>query len=715
MSSTGRILGRFILGLLGGFIVLLAHADANASLDARAVTQKPVSLTDHFAVLEDPKRVLTLSDVQKPGWADRFEPVTVPASALSYGFTPSAYWFRLAVDNPGNAPLERLIEIRNYALSEIAFYQPQGDGGYREATTGSLWPFATRLYSNRFYVFPVTLPAQSTQVFYFRIKAHDGLVVPAQMWVPEAFQAHERTDYVLQAWYFGMATAMVLYNLLLLVVLRDIRYLLYVASVGFLALSMFAFNGLAHEFLWPEATRWSDVAHFIGWSFTGSAVLLFLRKMVDTQTVMPRFDRMTKPLVALYMIMALGLAISFETFAAPSVVANVLGLIFCISAGVVGALKRQRTAYIFLIAFFLLLLGGIVTVLRGLAVLPDNFITANGLQIGSALEMVLLALALADRFNQIRKEKADAQQDALLAQQRMLDSLQTSERLLEERVTERTAELSAAVDQLKQTQTELVQSAKLASLGALVAGIAHELNTPIGVVVTVASTLDHSMIEMRESVKSGEMRKSVLTQFLDSTALAAEMLLRSANRAAKLIASFKEVAVDQTSENRRDFDLGVTINDNIDALRPSFRHQPWRINVDIPLGISCNSYPGPLGQVITNLVQNAVVHAFSGRENGTVKITARVIGGNVEITCADDGNGMPPSVLGHIFEPFYTTRLGQGGSGLGLSVSMNIVTGVLGGTLTAQSEEGQRTTFILKFPLVAPKQVSDKDLDAKTP
>ena len=703
MSSLGKRVWRFILALLGSCMLLLAHSDALATLDARTVAQKPLSLTTHFAVLEDPEGVITLADVQTPEWGSRFEPVTVPGSALSYGFTRSAYWFRLAIDNPGELPLERLIEISNYALSEIAFFQPQADGSYLESKTGSLWPFATRLYAHRFPVFPVTLSTQSSKVYYFRIQAHDGLVVPAQMWLPEVFDAHARTDYMLQAWYFGMATAMVLFNLLLFVVLREIRYLLYVASVGFMALSIFAFNGLAHEFLWPRATRWSDVAHFIGWSFTGSAVLLFLRKMLDTQMVMPRFDRMMKPLVGLYMVMAVGLSISFEAFAAPSVIANVLGLIFCICVGVVGALKRQRTAYIFLIAFFIMLIGGIVTVLRGLGVLPDNFITANGLQVGSALEMVLLALALADRFNQIRKEKADAQRDALQAQQRMVDSLQTSERLLEQRVTERTLELSAAIDQLKQTQTELVQSAKLASLGSLVAGISHELNTPIGVVVTVASTLDHSMNSLRESVKSGEMRKSTLTQFLEDTTQAAQLLVRSANRAAKLIASFKEVAVDQTSENRRVFDLGTTISDNIEALRPSFRHQPWLINVDIPTGISCDSYPGPLGQVISNLVQNAVLHAFAERESGTVTITARVSGQNAEITCADDGNGMPPSVLGHIFEPFYTTRLGQGGSGLGLSVSMNIVTGVLGGTLIAQSEEGQGTRFILKFPLVAPK------------
>jgi len=364
------------------------------------------------------------------------------------------------------------------------------------------------------------------------------------------------------------------------------------------------------------------------------------------------------------------------------------------------------------------LVGGILTILRALGVLPTNIFTAYGMQLGSAVEMLMLAFALADRFNAMRREKELAQSEALQAhrdalqaqskrleaEQQLVETLRSSEKLLERRVSERTTELSESLNQLKQTQAELVQADKLASLGALVAGVAHELNTPIGNALTSASALEGSATEMRDAMARGELRKSSLTYFVDSAVPMAELIVRSCQRAASLINSFKQVAVDQTSEHRREFDLRSMVEDNIASLRPSFGKAPWVIEIDIRAQIICDSYPGPLGQVISNLVQNAVVHAFEGRSHGRLDISSSEQGDMVEITIADDGKGMDKAVAEHIFEPFYTTRLGQGGSGLGLSISMNIVTGVLGGTLVVRSQPGHGSRFIVKIPLIAPHQ-----------
>ena len=267
-----------------------------------------------------------------------------------------------------------------------------------------------------------------------------------------------------------------------------------------------------------------------------------------------------------------------------------------------------------------------------------------------------------------------------------------------------------ALDNLREAQTQLVQSAKMASLGHLVAGVAHELNTPIGNALVTSSLLANSSNMIQTMMDQGEMRKSNLVNFIGDAVQMADLINHSCQRAATLITSFKQVAADQTSEQRRTFNLHSLVMDNIAALGASFQEALWVIETEIANDIECDSYPGPLGQVIANLVQNAAIHAFEGRIRGTLKITATVKPANeVEMLFSDDGNGMDPAVLAHIFEPFYTALSGrdqgrkQGGPGLGLSISQNIVTGVLGGTLWAKSEPGCGSQFCLTFPLKAPQ------------
>jgi len=274
--------------------------------------------------------------------------------------------------------------------------------------------------------------------------------------------------------------------------------------------------------------------------------------------------------------------------------------------------------------------------------------------------------------------------------------------IMRKQLAEHNEQLSATIARLKETQAGLVQADKLASLGAMVAGIAHELNTPIGNALIMATSLEDAAVNFNAMITGKELRRSDLTAYAQRSQGMAEIVTRSCQRAANLIISFKQVAVDQTSEQRRRFDLHTLVNDNIAAIRPSFRSAPWVIEADVPVGLDCDSYPGPLGQVITNLIQNAVTHAFDGRDSGTLRITTLLKAYFVEMVFQDDGKGMESAVLARIFEPFYTSRLGQGGSGLGLSISLNIVTGVLGGSLHATSQPGSGSRFVINFPLIAP-------------
>lgn len=282
---------------------------------------------------------------------------------------------------------------------------------------------------------------------------------------------------------------------------------------------------------------------------------------------------------------------------------------------------------------------------------------------------------------------------------------------LEDRVIERTEELQQAnqelettLDALNQAQEELVNSEKLAALGELVAGISHELNTPIGNSLMVASTLNDQTMALTADYRDNKgIKRSTLDHYLDDVGHASDILVRNLHRAADLVNSFKQVAIDQTSSQRRAFSLAEVVSEILLTLWPMIRKSPFTIEQSIPDKLNFDSYPGPLGQVLTNLINNALLHGFEGRNRGTIIIAARENAeGMIELTVSDDGIGIPASHLNRIFDPFFTTKLGAGGSGLGLNITHNVVTGILGGRVRVQSAVGVGTTFTLILPKIAP-------------
>jgi two-component system, sensor histidine kinase LadS len=434
-----------LLLMCGLFLVFgtgfAAQVESSHVVDASQIGQESLSLTPYFAVLEDPSLGLTLADIRRPDLAIRFHGGQLPASALNFGFTHSAYWLRLTLRNPGDENLERMLEIAYARLSSVEFYQPVADGSYQSWLTGRVVPFASRPYKNRNFIFPVSLPAHSEQTVYLRIQSTDSILIPARLWEPRSFHRDERNDYIGQAWYFGIASAMILFNLLLFIELKDRVYFLYVAFVMGSAITIAAQNGLAQEFLWPEATLLSNISTFAGVSLSLAALILFMRSMLNTRRFIPGIDGLLKFMAIVHLLTPLGYAISLQTFARYAAVLNLATALLILGTGIYCALKRQRTAYFFVAAFTTIVVGGVMTAMRSFGYLPTNVITMNGLQFGSAVEMLLLAFTLADRFNEIRREKTKAQNELLQTQQRLLESLKSSERELEARVAERTNDL----------------------------------------------------------------------------------------------------------------------------------------------------------------------------------------------------------------------------------------------------------------------------------
>ncbi|MFZ6843667.1 PAS domain-containing sensor histidine kinase [Undibacterium sp. RuTC16W] len=265
-------------------------------------------------------------------------------------------------------------------------------------------------------------------------------------------------------------------------------------------------------------------------------------------------------------------------------------------------------------------------------------------------------------------------------------------------------ELAEAMESLKRTQDELIRSEKMAALGSLVAGVAHELNTPIGNSVTVASTLQDKTRELLQDIDEGKLRRSTLDSYLQSASTGTALLMRTLGIARELVRSFKQVAVDQSSNQRRQFDLKAALEEVIATLMPMFHKGAFVLRTDLIQDVAMDSFPGPLGQIITNFMTNALNHAFDGKESGEMRISSRLRdAGHVEIVFADDGNGIADADQKRVFDPFFTTKLGQGGSGLGMHIVYNLVTGVLGGSIDLESHIGKGTRFTMVLPLVAPE------------
>jgi signal transduction histidine kinase len=280
---------------------------------------------------------------------------------------------------------------------------------------------------------------------------------------------------------------------------------------------------------------------------------------------------------------------------------------------------------------------------------------------------------------------------------------------LEVKVRERTHELEyanqhleTALSNIGNTQTELARIERMAALGSMVAGVAHELNTPLGNCLLVASTLADETKHFVAMMNQGPMKRSDLSRYIETTNESTKLLLRGLQQSTRLVGEFKQVAVDQSSTQRRTFSLEIMLGELAALLQSSLRKTPYTLELEIPDDIELDSFPGPLGQVFTNLVNNSVAHGFEGLDKGNMHCLAQKQGGHVLIAFEDDGKGIPAEIIKRIFEPFFTTKFGQGGSGLGLSITFNIICNVLGGEIRVTSTVGQGTRFDIRIPLVAP-------------
>lgn len=269
---------------------------------------------------------------------------------------------------------------------------------------------------------------------------------------------------------------------------------------------------------------------------------------------------------------------------------------------------------------------------------------------------------------------------------------------LEERVRQRTEELAQSLEKLKATQKHLVESEKMVSLGQLVAGVAHEVNTPLGVAVTAASYLNEKTRALSQDYASGEISQADFERYIQAAEESTRLVLTNLNRAAELVRSFKQVAVDQSAEEKRIFDVKQYIDEIMVSVRPGYKNILHDIEVICPEQLKVKTYPGAFAQVLTNLVMNSLIHGFDGREKGLIRIEVIRKETDIVMHYSDNGRGMDEDTVSKIYEPFFTTRRSHGGTGLGMHLVYNLVTQTLGGRIECSSARGQGARFIVSFP-----------------
>lgn len=307
-------------------------------------------------------------------------------------------------------------------------------------------------------------------------------------------------------------------------------------------------------------------------------------------------------------------------------------------------------------------------------------------------ELGLLAASFNSMVRQLRESFA-----ALAIKNQEINKLNEN---LEARVIRRTAELNAKIEELVQTRNELLQSEKMASLGRLVAGFAHEINTPIGVAVGAASTLLEVARTVVKLIEQEEVDAEELISALESVEEAAELTLSNLRRAIRLVGSFKRTAVDQSSEVARLFSICETIEDVNNSLHNKFKKSAIKISINCPDSLVLFGVPGVLDQILTNLMMNSFIHGFDeGALGGSITMSAQLQGSNLHLEYADTGKGMDQETAEKIFEPFFTTRRGRGGSGLGMYICYNLVTSQLHGTISCVSAPREGTRFLIDYPI----------------
>jgi two-component system NtrC family sensor kinase len=638
----------------------------------------------------------------------------IPAPGLSR----SAFWARLTVLNQSDQA-RLMLYIAHTEIDELDVYQAMpGSTPALLAHAGLERAIDRSEQHTPELAFLVPAPPGGSFTLYIRVKSSKQLRLPMVLETPSLFAKEQTSRELFIGAYIGILAVMALYNLFVFASIRDRSYLIYFIYLALVCLTQLAFMGFASYYIWP------------GWGWLASHSTLYLTVLTAIAAgefmisflQMREYDpRMIKVFRVCYGMLSLGLALDLagKPLAGYQAIQSMAALFALVqlTATVMIALRGSRPARYFLAAWCVFLSGIVVFVLKDWGLLPYNDLTHYSMTFGSAVEVVLLSFGLADKINILRKEKERSQAEALRMARENEQMVLEQNTVLERKVNERTRELQESTDHLKRTQSQLVNAEKMASLGQLTAGIAHEINNPVNFISSNIPPLKRDLQDLKqvldayrearttglglEAVAELEERIGV-----DLTVQEVEQILKSmesgAARTSEIVRGLRSFSrLDEDDLKLADVNEGI--RSTLVVLGPQLKHAV-KVDLDLQALPQVECYPGKLNQVVMNILNNAAfaAHKRHVQGGGVVSIITRTDGATAFIQIRDNGSGMDEAVKQRLFEPFFTTKDVGEGTGLGLSIAMSIMESHHGG-IQVESTPEEGSTFTLTLPLVQPR------------
>lgn len=712
---------RFFVGMLLGSLLLLTktgHAQEVLALKS----DSSVFIGKYLQIVKDDAGNRSVESIIRAG-----DYTKEAASIPSFYSTNGVFWLKFRVHNATRNDAF-VLNIDYPLLSEVTLFTVRNGAVTGTAEEGFGENIDKKKYKNQHFVFDLGLEPGDTALYILKIKSEVPILLPAKIGsVTQTRQEWVGQD-ILSGLYAGAILSLFLYNLFIYFSVRDKGYIYYIIYIVFIALTQLTLQGYWWRFVLPGEPQLNKYCIILFPSIAGIAYINFARLFLDTKKQLPRWDRGFSIFTFFYLL-AIVLVLAGLYYASYRIIdVNVSILaVYSFIVSVMIVIRKHRAGTLFLISWAMLFIAMLLYVLRNMGVIRDGVFTSNILYLGTALQAILLSIALADRINIYKKEKEQSQATALKVSQENERLIREQNMILEQMVAERTEELQAtnehlneALTDLKDAQTQLVDAEKMASLGQLTAGIAHEINNPINFVKSNIKPLRLDIQDLFEVIgRYGELAHAKddavireklqdieeLKQEIDLNLVKAEItrliegIEDGAERTAEIVRGLRTFSRLDESELKL-----VNIHDGIESTLVLLRNSiPHNVKVLKDFGANGNieCYPGKLNQVFMNILNNAVQAIQAKKDPADTEfisiLTKDADNGDVEIHIKDSGTGMTEEVKQKIYEPFFTTKDVGEGTGLGMAIVFKII-GTHHGKINIISEPGKGAEFIITLP-----------------
>ncbi|NPA93930.1 MAG: response regulator [Thermodesulfobacteria bacterium] len=654
-------------------------------------------LGPHIQYLEDKQGTMNIMDVVRASHLGKFK--KCKRTSPGFGFTSSVFWFKFTLYNPGPKNVTRYLEIEYPLLDYVDLYVPLPGSGYRIYKEGDRQSFYHRPIKYRNLVFILEIPGNSTQDYFLRVKTSSSLNLPARLYTPAGFIDKVEDEETALGFYFGILFAMLAYNLILFFTIREAVYLYYVLFVIFYFLFQLDLTGLAFKYFWPNSIYWANesLPFFILVSYLFGT--MFTRQILNSRRYAPILDKILAFFMVVSLICAiLSLVVPYEISIKAATLITMTVLVH-ILAGFLCLYRGYRPARYYALAWSISMAGASIYAMKSFGLLPNNFVTVWGLQVGSAWEVILLSMALSDRLSLLQKEKDRIQAEYTRKLEEANLRLEEFAKTLEEKVRQRTLELEKSNALLMQQAEEMRLAEERAERASkaksdFLANMSHEIRTPLNAITGITALA----LEMDLPDK--------LRDYLNIIKASAHSLLNLVND----ILDLSKIEAGKMELEETDFQLLDVMENMADMFTEIASEKSIEFIIDIAPDVPNPLIGDPmrLGQLLTNLVSNAIKFT----DQGQVLLQCIQRGEDAECShlsfrVSDTGIGIEKDRLEYLFDMFTqadssTTRR-FGGTGLGLTICKRIAS-LMGGTIQVQSEIGKGTTFTFEVTLKKSKQ-----------